>query len=140
MIAIDTNVLLRYLLDDDKQQSKRAAKLIDESETVLITDIVLVETLWTLKGKKYKLGKDGLIKVLNSLFEEPNLCFEDDQTVWRALSDFRKAKPTRRKALDFPDALIINKAKYHAESTNQSMDGVYSFDMAAQQLPGAKKL
>ncbi|MEJ2622137.1 MAG: PIN domain-containing protein [Candidatus Thiodiazotropha sp.] len=140
MIAIDTNVLLRYLLDDDDKQSKRAAKLIIESETVLITDTVLVETLWTLKGKKYKLSKDGLIKVLNRLFEEPNLSFEDDRTVWRALSDFRKAKPTRGQVLDFPDALILNKANYLAESLNQSMNGVYSFDVAAQQLPGVKKL
>jgi predicted nucleic-acid-binding protein len=107
---------------------------------VLITDIVLVETLWTLKGNKYKLSKDGIIQVLNRLFEEPNLYFEDDQTVWRALSDFRKAIPTRGKALDFPDTLIINKAKYLAESMNHSMDGVYSFDLAAQQIPGAKKL
>jgi predicted nucleic-acid-binding protein len=140
MIAIDTNVLLRYLLDDDKKQSKRVAKLINESESVLITDIVLVETLWTLKGNKYKLSKDGIIQVLNRLFEEPNLYFEDDQTVWRALSDFRKVIPTRGKALDFPDTLIINKAKYLAESMNHSMDGVYSFDLAAQQIPGAKKL
>ncbi len=140
MIAIDANVLLRYLLDDDKVQSKRAAKLIDESESILITDVVLAQTLWTLKGKKYKLGKDGLIQVINSLFEEPNLCFEDDQAVWRALSEFRKAKPIRGKALDFPDALIVSKAKYLAESIHQFMDTVYSFDVAAQQLPGAKKL
>jgi predicted nucleic-acid-binding protein len=57
VIAIDTNVLLRYLLEDDPVQSVKAAKLIGGSEVVLVTDVVLVETIWTLKGRKYQLGK-----------------------------------------------------------------------------------
>ncbi len=44
MIAIDTNVLLRYLLDDDPQQSPKATALIKSGKPVLITDVVLVET------------------------------------------------------------------------------------------------
>ena len=139
MIAIDTNVLLRYLLDDDKAQSKKAATLISKSERVLITDVVLAETIWTLKGKKYNLGKDGVLAVVNALFEEPNLCFEDDQTVWRALSDYRKARPKRGKTADFPDSLIVNKANHIAESVNTDMEGIYTFDVAAQELPGTKK-
>ena len=92
MIAIDTNVLLRYLLWDNKTQAVKADKLINGSTPVLITDVVLVETLWTLKGKKYKLDKTAMIDVLNSLLEEPNIFFEDRQTVWRALNDYRKGK------------------------------------------------
>ena len=95
MIAIDTNVLLRYLLEDDKAQSKRASQLILGDEPVLITDVVLVETVWTLKGKRYNLDKEAIISVVNSLFEEPNIMFEDGQTVWRSLSDFKNAKPIR---------------------------------------------
>ncbi|HFE38753.1 MAG TPA: PIN domain-containing protein, partial [Gammaproteobacteria bacterium] len=48
MIAIDTNVLLRYLLWDDKPQAAKADRLINGTEPVLVTDVVLVETLWTL--------------------------------------------------------------------------------------------
>ena len=51
MIAVDTNVLLRYLLNDDQSQAAIAEKLINGKEIVLITDVVLVETIWTLKGK-----------------------------------------------------------------------------------------
>jgi len=47
MIAIDTNVLLRYLLQDDEQQANRATKLIVGTEPVLISDVVLTETIWT---------------------------------------------------------------------------------------------
>jgi predicted nucleic-acid-binding protein len=71
----------------------QGGQLIKGSTPVLITDVVLVETLWTLKGKKYRLNKKAIIDVLNSLFEEPNICFEDGQTVWRALNDYRHAKP-----------------------------------------------
>jgi len=51
MIAIDTNVLLRYLLNDDPKQSKKASAVIQGSQKVLITDVVLVETIWRLKGE-----------------------------------------------------------------------------------------
>ena len=117
MIAIDTNVLLRYLLQDDEAQAEKAGQLINGPTKVLITDVVLVETLWTLKGKKYRLDKAGVLKLLNSLFEEPNLYFEDGPTVWRALNDYRQAQAikvgSKRKEADFSDALIVNKARYH---------------------------
>ncbi|MBO9483134.1 MULTISPECIES: type II toxin-antitoxin system VapC family toxin [Gammaproteobacteria] len=142
MIAIDTNVLLRYLLDDDELQSPKAARLITGQHKVLITDVVLVETLWTLRGKKYNLDNPELIGVIQQLFAEPNLCFEDGQTVWRALNDFRLAKPvkagSKRKTADFPDALIVNKANY-CSKPSEPLDGVYTFDLAAQQIPGALK-
>ena len=142
MISIDTNVLLRYLLDDDAKQSKKASAIITGSDNVLITDIVLTETIWTLKGKKYKLDKDSIIKVINALFEEPNIIFEDGQTVWRALSDYTKAKAikvgNKRKEADFPDTLIVNKAQYVANKLNDALDGVYTFDVALQEIPGTR--
>ena len=130
MIAIDTNVLLRYLLWDDKTQAAKADKLVNGDTPVLITDVVLAETLWTLKGKKYKLDKIAMIDVLNSLFKEPNICFEDGQTVWRALNDYRQAKPVKvgnkKKEADFPDALIVNKAKFCAMEKGDVLDEVYT--------------
>lgn len=143
MIAIDTNVLLRYLLDDDKAQSKRAAELILGDTPVLITDVVLAETIWTLKGKRYNLDKEAIIKVVHSLFEEPNVMFESRQTVWRSVNDFKNAKAVKpggkRKEADFPDALIVNKARHIADQIESTFEGVYTFDVAAQQIPGAEK-
>ncbi len=138
MIAIDTNVLLRYLLDDDPVQSKKAEKLITGNDVVLVTDVVLVETLWTLKGEKYQLGKTDLIGVVRALFEETSIRFEDGQAVWMALNDYRNAKPLRGKVADFADALITNKARFIASSLGISFSGSYTFDKAAQALPGAK--
>ena len=138
MIAVDTNVLLRYLLNDDPIQAAIAEKLINGKETVLITDVVLVETIWTLKGKKYQLNKADLIAVIQALFKEPNIRFENGQVVWLALNDYRNAQPINGKMADFSDALIVNKAKLIADDKSAELVGVYTFDIAAQQLPGTK--
>jgi len=55
---------LRYLLNDDQNQATLAEKLINGTEIVLIKDVVLVETIWTLKGKKYQLDKTDLVTVI----------------------------------------------------------------------------
>ncbi len=138
MIAIDTNVLVRYLLEDDANQSSKATQLIANKQEVLITDVVLVETIWTLRGKKYQLNKSELVAVIQALFQEPNIQFEDGQVVWLALNDYRKAKPVKGKEADFSDALIVNKARYIASKQGQTFNGSYTFDLAAQKLSGAK--
>lgn len=134
MIAVDTNVLLRYLLADDPAQSAKAARLIGGSDSVLVTDVALVETIWTLRGAKYQLSKPELIDVINALFKEPNIRFEDGQVVWVALDQYRKSK-----GADFADALIVNKAKLVANASGDNFRGSYTFDKAAQKLSGAKE-
>lgn len=136
MIAIDTNVLLRYLLWDDVTQAKKADKLINDNSLVLITDVVLVETVWTLKGNKYKLNREGVSLMISTLFEEKNICFENPQVVWNTLNDFITSKPikvgNKNNYADFSDALIVNKAKFYAIQNNKELEGVYTFDKAAQ--------
>lgn len=138
MIAIDTNVLLRYLLDDDIEQSSKANHFIANKGKVLVTDAVLVETIWTLRGKKYQLKKSELVNVIQTLFQEPNIRFENGQVVWLALNDYRNVKSAKGKEADFADALIVNKARYIAENQGHSFSGSYTFDRASQKIPGAK--
>lgn len=141
MIAIDTNVLLRYLLQDDLSQSKKADKIISGIKNIIVTDVVLIETLWTLQGKKYKLKKDDLLLVIQKLFIEPNLRFEDGQTVWRALNLYRNSVDVRgganKRHADFADALIYEKSKYFANELGENYGGFYTFDTAAQQFSDA---
>lgn len=143
MIAIDTNVLLRYLLQDDEKQANKATKLILGTESVLITDVVLTETIWTLKGKRYRLSKEQIIDVIHALFAEPNLTFEDCQAVWGALKDFTNAKPIKSsgktKQADFPDALIVNKSKRHGQLNKDEISTIYTFDKAALEIDGTKQ-
>jgi len=140
MIAIDTNVLLRYLLADDETQHNKAVALIQASQSVLITDVVLVEAAWTLTGKRYSLDKLTVCELLRSLVGDSAFVFEDIQVVWTAIREYEEAIPIKGKALDFPDALIANKAKHVAKIKGEKFEMFYSFDKAVQQLTSAKML
>ena len=134
MIAIDTNVLLRYLLRDDDVQSPIARDLIRGDRAVLVTDVVLAETIWTLRGNRYKLGKSDLVPVLEALFAERNLRFEDAPTVWEALYAYRNAEAH----VDFADALIVAKSRHVSRNRKLSFNGLFTFDKAAQTLTDAR--
>lgn len=137
MIAIDTNVLLRYLLQDDVAQAKKARNVIFDNPVVLISNVVLVETLWTLCGNKYRLTHDDVVSTVQALFAEPNIVFEQAQTVWRALGDYVAANEDGKSKVDFPDALILNIGRDVARYSDSEFDGFYTFDKAALRLPGA---
>ena len=141
---IDTNVLLRYLLHDDEAQSARADVVFDAAEIVLITDVVLVETVWTLSGRKYRLAKAELVAVLERLFSEPHIRFEDDQVVWRALQAYRGAASVGdaglAKGAGFADALIVYKALRAASDAGEALTAVYTFDLAMQRFPHTASL
>ena len=100
---------------------------------MLITDVVLVETVWTLAGRKYRLGKAELVAVLERLFGERNVRFEDDQVVWRALRTYKSAGSP--KAPGFTDSLIVFKALQAASDDGEALTGVYTFDRSMQRLP-----
>ena len=143
MIAIDTNVLLRYLINDDPIQAEKSHKLINGNQKVLITDVVITETIWVLTGKRYQLPKDKIVDVIHALFAEKNIQFEDPQSVWCALKDYVNASPIKvkgkTKQADFPDALIINKAKRYGQLNNIQLDTIYTFDKAALEIEGTKE-
>ena len=143
MIAVDTNILLRYLLDDDATQSRKARHLFETRQLILITDVVLAETIWTLKGKRYAAHRDDIARIVMNLLEEVNVIFEDRQAIWSALNDFIAVSPVKTangiKWADFSDALIVNKARMLALALQQPYLGTYTFDLAALALDGTKK-
>ena len=132
MIAVDTNVLLRYLLRDDETQADKSRQVFKREECILITDVVLAEIMWTLSGRKYKATKIDLIAVVNELLQEQNVRFEDDEVIVQALNSFRKSDA------DFADALIVHKALKIA-SKKDELEAFYTFDTAALRLPNTKK-
>ena len=140
MIAIDTNVLLRYLLADDAAQHAKAKSLIKSKCPVLITDVVLAETVWTLTGKRYSLDKAAVCAVVRGLISDRAFIFENSQVIWSALCDYEEAKSVRGKELDFADSLIANKSHFVAENIGASLSAFYSFDKAVTQLKNAKSL
>ena len=128
MIAFDTNVLLRLLLWDDEEQSVKALHVFERESCILITDLVLAECLWTLRGTKYRQSKDDLISVVEKLLHNKKFRFEDNEVVSNALLSFKQTNA------NFTDALIVHKA-LKTSSDADRLKAVYTFDKAALRLP-----
>ncbi len=109
MIGIDTNVLVRYLTNDDPQQSELAARFLEQECTKEtpghINLIVLCELVWVLRGA-YKADKETLIVVLKQILETTSLHVEKSALAWAALQDYEKG------SADFSDYLIMHLNKH----------------------------
>ena len=91
MIGIDTNILLRLWLNDDPAQNRRIDALLAEHGgtpgSLLVTDVVLVEAVWTLRSA-FDQGKDAQLIAVRSLLEEIAFAFEDRESVADAVTLF----------------------------------------------------
>ena len=107
MIGLDTNVLVRYLAQDDRSQSARATRLIErelsEGEPAHIGLVVLVETCWVLK-RLYGATADELYQTVIDLLETRQFVIEQRALVQRAV--LRRGGA----AGDLADALIVEGA------------------------------
>jgi len=132
MIGLDTNVVIRYLVQDDPSQTKRANQLIENlthaGETLWICQITLCEIFWVLE-RCYKLNKQELVNVLTSLLQTRQFHVEGDDVAWQALKDYE-----RNSSVDFSDCLI-GRQNAHCECVH-----TYTFDKnAAKQLSATFK-
>lgn len=98
MIAVDTNVVVRLLVNDDPVQARRARKLIKAGD-VLIPLTVLLETEWVLRYT-YELDATEILRLLRDLLGLPGVKVEDAARLARALDWFERG-------MDFADALHI---------------------------------
>ncbi|AKM04280.1 MULTISPECIES: PIN domain-containing protein [Burkholderia] len=102
MIGLDTNVLVRYLVQDDPVQSKKATRLV-ESLTAehpgYITQVALVEVVWVL-ARAYGSDRDEIAQVIEALLRTKELVVEAAETVWKALRVYSGS------SADFSDCLI----------------------------------
>ena len=94
MIRLDTNILLRLWLNDDPAQNKRIDDMLNEHGStpgsLLISDVVLVEAVWTLRST-YAQDKSSQLTAIRSLLDETAFAFEDKDTVRRASVLFEEA-------------------------------------------------
>lgn len=98
MIAIDTNVLVRYYVDDDHVQHGKARRFIDANQ-VIVNNIVVLETFWVLTGV-YRLSKAKAVEIFSHLKRLSNIHFENQDVFVRALAMYRDD------GCDFADALL----------------------------------
>jgi predicted nucleic-acid-binding protein len=102
MVAVDTNVLVRFLVRDDARQAARAASLIRDSE-IWISKTVLLETEWVLRSL-YGFSTDRLAAALRALAGLRTVFLEDEIAVAKALDWFTEG-------LDFANALHLASAR-----------------------------
>lgn len=103
MIGLDTNVVIRYLTQDDPKQSAIANRIIEQELTEknqgYITLISLIEITWVLESC-YQQTKEDIINLLDLLLTIKQISIEKTDLVYLALKRFRTG------AADFSDALI----------------------------------
>jgi predicted nucleic-acid-binding protein len=103
MKAIDTNVLVRFLVNDDVSQARLVRQYFNtvekQRETLFVPLLVVAETIWVLESA-YGIEREAIISVLNELVLLPILEFENREVIQRAMSS---AKHNR---FDLADLLI----------------------------------
>lgn len=126
MIGLDTNVVVRYLVQDDRAQAAVATALIertlDAESPGLITGITLCEIVWVL-AECYAADRSRIDAVIEGLLTSRQLVVEASEEVWNALSDWRDSDA------DFSDALIGRLV------AAQGGEKTVTFDRSAAKLP-----
>jgi predicted nucleic-acid-binding protein len=106
MIGLDTNVLVRYIMQDDAEQSPLASALM-ESLTVaapgFVTLVAVVEMSWVL-ASCYGLDRSQVASALEGLIRSKEIVVEHSDIVWQAVRIFRDS------TTDFADCLIERSA------------------------------
>ena len=130
MFGLDTNVLVRYIVQDDKTQAGKATKIIEglsADSPAFISCIVLCEINWVLKSA-YKISKQERLGVLQNLLSVPVFDIEQLDSCVRALKCYQDGKA------DFSDYLIQDISRVHGYGT------LLTFDKNAQKSKGFKGL
>ena len=122
MKAIDTNILVRYVIADDMAQFRLALKFIESGEPKLLNPIVLVELAWVLKSV-YQLSRYDIVKLLIEIGDCGFFVYKKPKIIADAINDLSQNH-------DLADALLMR--------LNQE-DGAtetYTFDKKAATLKG----
>ena len=126
MQGVDTNVLVRYLTQDDVAQAAKATQFIESGEAKLINPIVLVELLWVLSSG-YKLSRDEIATVMADIAANGYFRFAQNSAVRSAISRFAAG-------FDLPDSLIV--AMNSADGATET----FTFDKKAARMRGVSLL
>lgn len=121
MIALDTNVLVRLVLQDDESQARAAERLVvrarRERTPLFIADVVLCELVWVL-SRRTKATRAEIARTLDQLQSTELMVFADAAVVARAIEAYGAGRG------DFADYLIRERARA------EGADEVVTFDRA----------
>jgi len=127
LIGLDTNVVIRYLVQDDAAQARKANQLMEDTLTPgapgFINLTTLCEIVWVLK-RNYQVNKPALVGIVNGLLTTKQLLVEDVAVAWKALRAYEAG------SADFSDAVIACTNAAHG------CDQTVTFDKQAAKLDG----
>jgi predicted nucleic-acid-binding protein len=127
MIGLDTNVLIRYLTQDDPVQSAKATEVIERRLTAknpgFVSVVAMVETVWIL-DRAYSLTAQEISTVVERLLQIEVLAIENEQEVFTAMVALKQGRGS------FSDALI---AEFGVRA---GCSRTLTFDQKALRLPG----
>ena len=131
MPALDTNVLVRYIVQDDAAQLAAAKRLISrcvaDGSTLFVPVTVVLALEWVLRSG-FGFGKDDVLMTLSSLLSAAELSFESERALEVALQLFREG------SADFADCLHV------ALTAQAGEQPLWTFDKGAAKVSGAQLL
>jgi predicted nucleic-acid-binding protein len=127
MIGLDTNILVRYLVQDDPIQSAKASDLIErrltEENPGFVSTVAMVEIAWVL-DRAYGLGNDEIAAAIERTLQVEVLVVENEQEVFTAMIALKRGKGS------FADAIIL------ALGAKAGCSYTLTFDQKACRLAG----
>lgn len=131
MAALDTNILVPYLVEDDARQLAAAKRLIRAAvradETLFVPVTVMLEMEWVLRSS-FGFTKPDVVMAFSRLLSTVELSFESEAAIEVALALYQ------RSAADFSDCIHVGLA----HSAGQSP--LWTFDKSAAKVDGARLL
>ncbi len=128
MIGLDTNVLVRYLTQDDPVQSRKAAEIIErrltEQNPGFISVVAMVETVWVL-DRAYRLAAHKIAAAVERMLQADTFVVENEQEVFTAMIALKEGH-------SFADAIIA------ALGAKAGCSFTLTFDQKALRLPAFK--
>lgn len=126
MIGIDTNILVRYLTNDDLEQSNQVTALFTEysshESSIFINNIVLCELVWVLE-KGYKYTTSQIAGALKLILQTPEFAFDNHQLLTQSVIEYERVGTA-----DLSDIIIS------LVNNNAGCNTTYSFDKKAVKL------
>ena len=107
MIGLDTNVVIRFLAQDDEVQSPIATRFISRlsrEKPGFVSSVVLAEIAWVL-SRAYKASREDIARAVEGLLRSTELIIENTEAAYRALGIYQAST-----SAEFADALIAQTA------------------------------
>ncbi len=118
-VVIDTNLLVRYLVNDDQKKADAVDNLLDQAikgdVRIIVPSVVIAELVWVLESF-YQIKADVILELVEAIVTTQGLDVTDKSTVISALRLYKN------KNIDFIDAWIIEFAK------EREIGAIYTFD------------